>query len=875
MKILNELTIKHLKMNKKRTIVTIIGIILSTALMVGIGLLFSTIQDNSIRTTKAETGDYHALLFDLDNKKLDVLANNHHVKHYFYESPIGFSEFKESEADDSKKYFFINAVSDDYLKEMTLVKGRFPENENEIVIPNHLLNENKINYQIGEEITLKIGRRENEEGTLPKNEEFYDIDSDVEADTEKYEYTYKDDVSKTLVDTKEYTYKIVGIIEKPVFEPWNAAGYTFLTKIDLENQNVNVYMTFKKPSKAYEDMKSLTKNLGFFEGEAEVHYNDSLLALYGASRYGNIMQALINVMVIMLTLVSIGCVVVIYNSFAISVMERKKQFGLFSSIGATKKQLRQTVFFEALIVGLIGIPLGVLGSFIGIGIVVAIINYLIPNLFGTNLVLTAYPIFLIIPITFMIVTILISAYLPALKASKITPIEAIRLNDDIKIKNRKLKTGKWVQKFFGVEGEIALKNIKRNKKKYRITIVSLFISIVLFISFSTFVEYGMKTSSDTLEIPDFDIELVVKEPSTYQNFIDTVKNYEGVEKNAVLKYGSKYTTSYKLDELYNEELIDYFSGSKTDGISLTIISLDTDNYKSYLKELGLKEEQPILIDKTKYVLYRNNNRKVYNSTVLKDPKKEYQFNICNRIAGEEFELTCNGSLENIYITKKVPFVIDNFLSEGAIVIIVPEATFNQLFKENEEYYDSYYSDSSYIYLKAPKYQKLDQYVTDYRETLSNKWEISYFNYPKEMRQMKNLYIVVGLLLYGFITLVTLIGVTSVFNTINTSIQLRRKEFAMLRSMGLTPHGFNKILYFESFFFGVKSLLYGIPFSFLIILWIHSVMSGVSSFGKFLIPWKSIGIAVLAVFIIIFLTMMYATKKMKKENILDAIREENI
>ena len=345
MKILNELTIKHLKMNKKRTIVTIIGIILSTALMVGIGLLFSTIQDNSIRTTKAETGDYHTLLFDLDNKKLDVLANNHHVKHYFYESPIGFSEFKESEADDSKKYFFINAVSDDYLKEMKLIKGRFPENENEIVIPNHLLNENKINYQIGEEITLKIGRRENEEGTLPKNEEFYDIDSEAEVDTEKYEYTYKDDVSKTLVDTKEYTYKIVGIIEKPVFEPWNAAGYTFLTKIDLENQNVNVYMTFKKPSKAYEDMKSLTKNLGFFEGEAEVHYNDSLLALYGASRYGNIMQALINVMVIMLTLVSIGCVVVIYNSFAISVMERKKQFGLYSSIGATRRQIATNCIF--------------------------------------------------------------------------------------------------------------------------------------------------------------------------------------------------------------------------------------------------------------------------------------------------------------------------------------------------------------------------------------------------------------------------------------------------------------------------------------------------------------------------------------------------
>lgn len=862
MKILNTLTIKHLKMNKKRTIVTIIGIMLSTALMVGIGLLFSTLQDNTIRSVRKQNGDYHAKIDDIPKNKLEILANNHHVDQYFYESPIGFSEFKESKIE-YRKYFFVNAVSDDYWKQITLVTGRLPENENEIVISNQIEIDSGIKYQIGEEMTLKLGSR------IVDGQE-YNVNS-----------SYYEEVPEYIKVNQEKTYKIVGIIEKPVFEDWGAVGYSMLTKASEKEPNVNVYLKVKKPSRTYQDMKILSKNLGLDETMQQVHYNDSLLALYGASRYENIMGAIINVLMIILTLISIGCIVVIYNSFAISVMERKKQFGLFSSIGATKKQLRHTVFFEAIIVGLIGIPLGVLSSFIGIGIVIAIINQLLPNLFGTNLVLTAYPIFLIIPILFMVVTILVSAYLPARKASKITPIEAIRLNDDIKIKNKKLKTGKWVRSLFGIEGEIALKNIKRNKKKYRITIVSLFVSIVLFISFSTFVEYGMKTSSDTLNIPEYDISFSMNNliANEYSSLFQTLRNYEGVEDSIVIKQKLKYSNSYHRKDFYNHTLMKEYFIDDEEFMSLILVSLDDRNYKNYLKELGLTEEKPILINKTQFIQYRDNNRKVYNTTILKEEKKEYQFNLCDMGEYDEekqsVQFDCDMKLDHIYITEKKPFALeDDLLHSGNVVIILPNTLFEQVTtKDRSDYYS--YNNRTTLYLKASKYQKVDEYMQTYLDNLTNKSGISYFNYPKEMKQMKNLYIVVGILLYGFISLVTLIGVTSVFNTINTSIALRRKEFAMLRSMGLTPHGFNKILYFESFFFGTKSLLYGIPFSFLVILWIHHTMIDVSSFNEIMIPWKSIGIAILAVFIIVFMTMMYATKKMKKENILDAIREENI
>ena len=182
-----------------------------------------------------------------------------------------------------------------------------------------------------------------------------------------------------------------------------------------------------------------------------------------------------------------------------------------------------------------------------------------------------------------------------------------------------------------------------------------------------------------------------------------------------------------------------------------------------------------------------------------------------------------------------------------------------------------------LIIKSPSYKNVDKVINDYIDGDKIK-DTDYFNYmniAEQMKMMKNLILVIKILIYGFITLVTLIGVTSVFNTINTSIALRRKEFAVLRSIGLTPKGFNKTLRFESLFFGLKSLLYGLPVSFGILYLMYLSMNNIVELGHILIPWGSVIIAVLGVFAVIGLSMIYATKRIKNENILDAIREENI
>ena len=469
MNILNNLTIKHLKSNKKRTVVTIIGIILSTALMVGIGLLFSTVRDNSLKMVIENNGDHH-IAIDVPKDKLDFVAKNESILKYKYKSSLGFALF-EGITNEYKPYIQVYSASDEYLADLKLIEGNLPTNSNEIVISNHLRTNGEVEINVGDKITLDIGERVSNDGVLLEDTPYaYERVCDTNGvctfhNTEEH-----------LINTKSYEYTVVGIVERDILEDYSSTGYSAFT-VDADTDDLKVYVTFKDATKTYQNTDNLVSSLGYDKTIYddviycdEVTYNDSLLGFYGVTNYSNLVDALASLIVIILALVSIACIIVIYNSFAISVMERKKQFGLFSSIGATRKQLKYTVFFEAFIVGIIGIPLGVLSAYLGIGIVLKIVNYLLPNVFDFPLALVTYPLFIVIPILFMIITIIISAYLPAKSASKVSPIEAIRLNDDIKIKSKKLKTPKIINKLFGVEGEIAYKNMKRNKKKYRITI---------------------------------------------------------------------------------------------------------------------------------------------------------------------------------------------------------------------------------------------------------------------------------------------------------------------------------------------------------------------------------------------------------------------
>ena len=848
MSILNDLTIKNLKLNKKRTIVTIIGIILSTALMVGIGLLFSSFQDYMIRETISYNGKYEAEYGDVSLDKLNSIDKKDFS--YFYQKAIGFSKFDS--ANEYKPYLYISSVNKEYFNELHLISGRFAENDSELVISNHINTNGGASYKIGDIITLKYGERVVEGVNTLANNEYYE--------------------EETLNIVGEKTYTIVGIVERSNFEDYSASGYsTFTLDMNDKEGTADVYVMFNNKKKIIKQSEDLAKKLGY---DNAISYNSTLLALYGESTYGNIMGSMIMMIIIMLSLVSIGCIVVIYNSFAISVMERKKEFGLLSSIGATKKQLSYTVFFEALIEGTIGIILGIGGAYIGIGTVILIINNLIGDILVLKLNLVTNIMFIIIPVIFMILVIFISALVPSRRAAKVSPIEAIRQNDDIKINKKKIKTGRLVNKLFGIEGEIALKNIKRNKKKYRVTIVSLFISIVLFISFSSYMNYTIDTASSVMgEVPyDYQISYFGDD-----NDIDALdKISEIIKSNDVKEYVSYSASNLSIigNYTYSDEYLDFYkSAYGDDGIKaltnlkyqyISIYILDDISYNKYKELIGLDKDSVILLNKFKGVSYGNNKRVNYDIPVINNG--DINIKICNFDDNDEDVDTtkyCNKKIDNIFITNKSFDLIEEFSYMSDFKLIV-----------NKKLYDNI-SDSGTHYTQFNIISDNTDNIDKLTKELDKYDNVNYTNVKESMKQANNMILVIKILMYGFIGLVTLIGVTSVFNTISTSMALRKREFAVLRSIGLTRKGFNKILFFESLFFGLKSLIYAIPVSLGVTIIIHYALADMMSINSIVIPWKAIIISIVSVFVIVLLTMMYSTSKIKKHNIIEQIREENI
>ena len=862
MNLLKKLTIKNLKLNKKRTIVTIIGIMLSVALVTAVATMYASGLKSLIVYEKYVKGDFHVEFMDVPSDDVKNIKNNNGVENVYLTQEIGYAPLKDSK-NSGKPYAYVMGFDKGALENLSirLTSGRLPQNEDEIIIPTHLKTNGRMDIENNKEITLEVGERVS--GTYKLNQYVgYD------ADNEK------------IINTKQKTYKIVGVYERSAtnIEPYIAPGYTFISYIDDNNftGNVNVYAKYNKVGsknhiKVTADIIGVNADVlnkyyyGSFDNEEElinvreeldkaryeIDINGYLIALetdpISNSGIGNLGYVVI-VVCIIIVFTSVFC---IKNSFDISITEKIKQYGMLRSIGTTKKQIKNNVFYEATILGLIGIPLGLLLGFIASYILIIVCNILLKDSLtgGLNMVLSYSVISYIVAIILGIITIYLSALKSARKASKISPIDSIRNSANIKLNSKKLKVPKLINKIFGVGGEISYKNIKRNKKSYRTTIVSLTISVLVFISLTYFMNTFMNEIKKEVSASEYNINynITSKEDKNIINKInqtvklDNIKNYSIIRTTNGMFNNPKYNIEH---ENINDNIY--------------IVSIGEEAYKKYLKSLNLNyddvKDKGILVDEIKYSV--NKGDKIVNKQ-----DRLYKYN-----KGDIVSM-------NLYIE---PNETNINLSVGAISDVRPfglqKNTEEVYFVVSDEYYDKINGGSQYynVYFDSTNASKLqddiDKILKDERYHIDNKEE--------NVRIMRNLILLIGIFLYGFITVITLISVTNIFNTITTSMELRKPEFAMLKSVGMTSKEFNRMIRLESIFVCIKSLIFGIPIGLAISYVIYLLLSQNEDL-KFEIPFNGIIISSIFVLLLISILMKYSISKINKQNTIETIRNENI
>ena len=826
MNILNKISIRNLKLNKKRTISTIIGIILSTALICAVATMATSFQHTLMQNAINETGYYHLKLYNVTDENIKTLKNNRNIKNIFTIKEVGYGKLENGKNED-KPYLKLYSMDNKIFNELkfNLIEGRFPNNNNEIIISNHIATNGKVNYKVGDKIKL--------------------------------------DIDEQLTDTKQYEFTITGIIERPnySFEIFSDPGYTIIST-NINDGIEDAFISLKNPKEyktsianilGVSNYNDLFKDIEITDGAENTNPQDSapklnyekfdvneeLLRWEVFAFSDDTVLMLYQVIAVVIFIIMFTSIFCIRNSFAIAITEKMKMYGMLASVGTTRKQIKRNVISETLILGLIGIPLGILSGIVAVIVLIKIVNLIagdimFGNVNGIIFKVSIYPI--ILAIVLSIITIYLSALSSAKKASKVSPIDLLRNSNEIKLNSKKLKVPFWVSKIFGTGGILAYKNLKRSKKKYRTTVVSLAVSIFVFISMSSFIANMFDVTGNYYK--DYDYNISIGCGGRPQDEIDKISKLKYIDESYWLYESEQYLKINDLskinnvegieleeDEYYDENLVEYVPTGEGKVSKLQILALDNNSWNKYMKKIGANSEKlkdkGVLCDD--YLYYEKSGKGI--------TQRIYKYSVGDTITGklDNKETSFNvGAITDIR-----PYGIEKSCYDGGYFIV------------DLDYYKDMNFKLRYISIQS---SNPDGFVDELK---SINITSGYFNISEQAKEEKSMVLIIKIFLYGFITVITLIGVTNIFNTITSNMELRQKEFAMLKSVGMTKREFNRMINLETIFYSTKALIYGIALGMIGTFALYKAFSVKFESGMY-IPVKPILISVIAVFILVFI-----------------------
>lgn len=949
MNLMKTLTLKNLKLNRKRTIVTIVGIILATALLSALVTLVSSFQYSMIEYQKQKDGDFHVKFSGVKMSELSEFKNNRNIESTFETMGMGFAKLDGCKNED-KPYAYVMATDEAGFEKgcFNLIEGRMAKNEDEIVIPRHLKTNGRIDIKVGDEITLDIGKR---------------YDSSTESVIwENIAYEHE---AETLTDTMTKQYKVVGIMERPGYgmEDYSAAGYTFVTysnelaAIDngtkSEESEADTTLTvysrytqkalrnkdavtadiigvdeklFEKANNSSVEMSAEESDRYFKEMENakyDIYINRYLISYECVFPIDGTFKALFTVATVVALIIILTSVYCIKNSFNISITEKIRQYGMLASVGATRRQIKSSVKTEAAMLGVVGIPVGTMSGILASLILVKVVNALSAGWLNVDLSFhTSLPA-LILAVILSIATIYFSATGSARRAAKVTPLEAIRNTKEIKIKSAKLKTPAIIGRIWGIGGVISYKNIKRNNKKYRTTVTSIVICSVTFIVISYFMSMAFSVVGMSYAAADYNIgiNMSCKKDIDIEKFSKLLSGIEGAEDYLV---GAGYDFDVdkpKYTKEYGEYCRQLYDDSEDVSQMFLITVLDDKSYDKYASDAGIKNAAAgaILVNKCTFDVYNENSSKyvkkemelykykagdtiecgynVYDDASSDDNAAEGDTESStddnNAVEGDTEsgtednsgyvdEETINNGVRKtvdvtiVGVTDKVPTGYKGY--GNTTLLFMNQKGFESLWadgKSGNELKPGHASYSAYVVAEnADEYQDTFEKETEGNPEYS---QISFYvsNLDKHMRDEKSLFTLLGVFAYGLIVVIALIGITNIINTLSTGMELRSREFATLRSIGMTDKQFAGMVRLESVFISVKALVIGVPLGILISYLLCVMMNRMDDAIIYEPPYKAIILCIVVVIMLIYAIMKLSMTKLRHNNIIETIKNENL
>lgn len=638
-------------------------------------------------------------------------------------------------------------------------------------------------------------------------------------------------------------------------------------------ENTMCRILLKDPGEAYAFANR------YLEGTAEYSYHTELLSFLGVSQNENVRSLITGIAAALLAIIAVGAIALIYNAFAISVAERTKELGLLSSLGAAKKDIRAMVYTEAFLLGTVAIPfgvgLGILTSFAlldGFGAYMEKILYV-----NMEMQLHISGWLLLLTVLFAYLLVFLSASAPARSAAKITIISNLKGDTGtLRVKDSNLTAP--------VEILLANRSRKREKKAFRAIILSLSVSIFLFVSANAFSIYMLSFTEAEQAKAGYDLRINCSMDPHAEEFdalYRFVQSQEGIDdigwyaestfrSHSVLLHAAWITDAYRDSD---------WAVPKGDGgfykAPFYIFVISDERYAAFLTQNHLANDRTVYASAFYEETDGDGNSADY--AMLKDGIYRADVRYMSEDASERLAQDINENpndrldYENYYDTFfSVSMTVGNydFPSEFrahslGVNILIPESRMSEFQAEitNKE-----------ILIKSPNYADIQKNTADYAANIGLTEKISLFNSAESYESQRNLAAMIRLFSASFLALLTVISCANIFNIITTGLQMRKREFAVLRSMGMTVKRLFAMLCAEHLRNGLIAVLIGgaasLPMCYLLY---HSIVIGAAI--DFVFPFGAFAVSALVMILIMLLASLYGLYKIKNGNVSADMKNE--